>query len=251
MTPRSARTARPNRRDETKDLPLAPCTQNVLTSACKSQRPVASVVSRPARPQRGLSFHPGTCSDTGAMSFVRLYARVLTLLGEESRLGWMLALRQRGARRGAVRRAGAVRPHRRCAGRLAGQGRGPGLDRPDDPARRLGGVRAVHHRLRRADRAARRPAGASPPPGGDDRLFRAHPAAAAELPRRGAFRPADEGHADRHRFAVVAVARLLPRAHGGLRVAAGAAAAVAVPELAAGAAADRAVRRCSPASPRW
>jgi ATP-binding cassette, subfamily B, beta-glucan exporter len=26
------------------------------------------------------------------MNFVRLYARVLTLLGEESRLGWMLAL---------------------------------------------------------------------------------------------------------------------------------------------------------------
>ena len=115
----------------------------------------------------------------------------------------------------------------------------------------LGGLRPVHHHLRRAGRAARRPAGAPPPPRGDDRLFRAHPATAAELPRRHPFRPADEGHAHRHRFAVVAVARLLPRASGRVRFAARAAAAVAVPELAAGAAADRALRRVRACSPRW
>ena len=44
-------------------------------------------------------------------------------------------------------------------------------------------------------------------------------------------------------FAVVAVARILPRAYGRVRFAAGAAAAVARPELAAGAAADRALLR--------
>ena len=59
-------------------------------------------------------------------------------------------------------------------------------------------------------------------------LFRAHPATAAQLSRRHPFRPADEDHAHRHRFAVVAVARILPRASGRVRFAAGAAAAVAV-----------------------
>ena len=49
-----------------------------------------------------------------------------------------------------------------------------------------------------------------------------------QLPRRHPFRPADEGHAHRHRFAVVAVARLLPRAFRGVRLAVRAAAAVAV-----------------------
>ena len=177
------------------------------------------------------------------MNFVRLYTRVLELLGPEARLGWTLAVANL-----ALAAAQFAEPvlFGRIIDALAGA-QTRGRRRPGPTSRRCSrawvGVRAVHHRLRRAGRAARRPAGAPPPPRGADRLFRARPAAAAQLPRRHPFRPAAEGDAHRHRLAVVAVARLLPRAFRGLRVAARAAAAVAVPELAAGAAADRPVRR--------
>ena len=66
---------------------------------------------------------------------------------------------------------------------------------------------------------------------------------AAQLSRQRPLRPADENHADWHRFAVVAVARFLPRTFRRIRFVAGAAAAVAVPELAAGAAVDPALPR--------
>ena len=84
--------------------------------------------------------------------------------------------------------------------------------------RRLGRLRPVHHRRRRAGGVVLRPAGAPPPQPGAGGLFRARPAAAAGLPRRRPFRPADEGHAHRHRYAVVAVGVVLPRAFRRLRL---------------------------------
>ena len=96
-----------------------------------------------------------------------------------------------------------------------------------------------------AGRLVRRPARAPAPQHGAGGLFRARAAIAARLSCRRAFRPADESHAHRHRHAVVAVAVVLPRAFRRLRLHRRAAAGVAGAELAAGLAADRAVRRRS------
>ena len=185
------------------------------------------------------------------MNFIRLYARVLKLLGDESRLGWMLAIAN-------VSLAAAQFAEPVLFGRivdtLAGaQSRG-GVPVWTDLVTLLaawvsfglftitcGALVALH-----ADRLAHRRRHAVM-----TELFRAHPAIAAQLSRRHPFRPADEGDAHRHGFAVVAVARIFPRASGGVRFAAGAAAAVAHPELAAGAAADRALRGVRRRSPRW
>ena len=107
----------------------------------------------------------------------------------------------------------------------------------------VGRVRPVHHFVRRGRGAERRQAGASPAPGGADQLFRAHHAAAADLPHRHPFRPADEGDAERHRFAVAAVAGIFPRAFCRDHVAGRAAAAGVLHQLAACGPAVRSLRR--------
>ena len=154
-------------------------------------------------------------------------------------------LRQSAAGRRAIRRAGAVRQDRRRALRQAAD-RAAGLELGLAAAGGLGGVRPVHHRLQRAGRAPCRQAGAPPAPGGADRLFRAHHATAADLPHRHPFRPADEGDAERHRRAVAALARILPRAFCRDPVAGGAAAAGVLHQLAAGGAACSCCAWCSP-----
>ncbi len=162
------------------------------------------------------------------MSLFRLYARVLELLGKEARLGWILAganLLLAAAQFAEPVLFGRIvdvlsgKPDRRYLGLAA--------------AGDLGGIRPVHHRRRRRGRAARRPAGAPPAPGGADELFRAHPAIAPDLSYGHPFRPADEGDAERHRRAVAALARIFPRAFRGDPVGGGAAAAVDLHQLAA------------------
>ena len=165
------------------------------------------------------------------MSFIRLYLRVLDMLAAEARLGWMLALANLAL--AVAQFAEPVLFGRIIDALVRRTGRDAPAARPDAAARRLGRFRAVHHRLRRAGRAARRPARAPPPAGRADQLFRARAAASALLSRRHAFGPADEGDAHRHRRAVGAVAVVLPRALRGLRLAVRAAAAVAVHQLAA------------------
>ena len=103
--------------------------------------------------------------------------------------------------RRAIRRAGAVRQDRRRALRKAADRSVWIHEFGLAAARGLGGVRPVHDRLQRLGRAACRPAGAPPAPGGADELFRAHHAIAADLPHRHPFRPPDEGDAERHRRA--------------------------------------------------
>src|SRR5215211_8156186 len=79
-------------------------------------------------------------------------------------------------------------------------------------AHRMGSLRYFRDRRRHGGRALCRPSLASSAPGGADRLFRTRAAAAALLSRHDSFGPADEGDAAGHRRAVVALARLLPRA---------------------------------------
>src|ERR1044071_1408904 len=153
------------------------------------------------------------------MNFVRLYTRVLEMLGEESRLAWTLAVANL-----SLAAAQFAEPilFGRIIDTLAGaQSRGSAPAWTDLlPLRGLG-------------RPAPRPAGAPPAPRRDEQLLRAHPATADELPRHDSLRPDAQDHADRRRLDVVAMARVLPRAFRRVRFAARAAAAVAVPELAA------------------
>ena len=174
------------------------------------------------------------------MSLLRLYTRVLELLGKEARLGWILA----GAN---LLLAGAQFAEPVLFGRIVDVLSGkPSTARSDRrrPGRcwRPGRRSACSPSVQRRGRAARRPAGAPPAPGGADELFRAHHAIAADLPHRHPFRPPDEGDAERHRRAVAAVARIFPRAFRRDHVAGGAAAAGALHQLAAGDPAVRAVR---------
>ena len=182
------------------------------------------------------------------MSFVRVYLRVLGLLECRGPAGGDTGGREYRARCGAIRRAGAVRPHRRRAC--------PARCRPASGRRRLTlapllgawvALRAVHHRRRHAHRLVLRPAGAPAPQPGAGGLFRARAAAAARLSHQRAFRPADEDHAVGHRHAVVAVGVVLPRAFRRLRLHRAVAAGDARAELAAGAAAASC---CASASPR-
>jgi hypothetical protein len=151
------------------------------------------------------------------MSFVRIYLRVLGLLRPEARLAVILALANialavRNSSSRCCSAASSMPCPARCPRPRAGRPRAGAADR------RLGRVRAVHHRRRRAGRLVRRPAGAPAPQPGAGGLFRARLAAAARLSFRRAFRPADEGHAHRHRYAVVAVGVVLPRAFRRLRL---------------------------------
>ena len=176
------------------------------------------------------------------MKFFRLYLRVLELLGPEARLGWALALA--GV---ALAAAAFVEPilFGRIVDTLANAQGGvaaTGLERAVAAGRRLGRLRPLHHRREHDRLAARRPARASPLPGGARRLFRAHPAIAAELSHRHPFRPADEGDDHRHQHAVGHVALVLPRAFHQLRLAVHPDAADAVPQLALRADADAPVR---------
>ena len=126
--------------------------------------------------------------------------------------------RQYRARRGAIRRAGVVRPYRRCpVGNIAGRRRTGGA-RAGAAGGRLGRFRSFRDLRGSAGCLVRRPAFASAPQHGAGGLFRARAAIAARLPCRSPFRPADEGDADRHRHAVVAVAFVLPRASLRLRL---------------------------------
>ena len=174
------------------------------------------------------------------MDFLRLYGRVLEKLGSDSRVGWSLAFANVAL---AIAQFAEPVLFGRVINLLAqAQGASAGLVEPVAAAARLGRLRHFHHPVRHADRALCRPAGASPPPRGADRLFRARAATAARLSRRRPFRPADEDHAAGHRRAVGTVAVFFPRKSGGLRVAARAAAAGAVHQLAAGDLAARPVR---------
>ncbi len=160
---------------------------------------------------------------------IRLYTRVLQLLGKEDAPGLDPGGRQPAAGRRAIRRAGAVRPdHRRALGQSLD---GAMQTRQHSPWPLLAawvafGLFTIVCSAR--GRAPCRPARAPPAPGGADRLFRAHHAVAADLPHRHPFRPPDEGDAERHRCAVAALARLLPRAFRRDRLAGRAAAAVAL-----------------------
>ena len=175
------------------------------------------------------------------MSMLRLYTRVLELLGKEARLGWILAVANlllAGAQFAEPVLFGKIvdvlsgKPQ---TGPLASNSAWPLL-----AAWVAFGLFTIV--CSAAGRAPCRQAGAPPAPGGADRLFRAHHAAAADLPHRHPFRPADEGDAERHRLAVAALARILPRAFCRDHVAGGAAAAGALHQLAAGDPAVRAVR---------
>ena len=164
---------------------------------------------------------------------IRLYTRVLELLGKEARLGWILAganLLLAGAQFAEPVLFGKiidVLSGKPAPGPLSSSSAWPLL-----AAWVAFGLFTIV--LQRRGGAARRQAGAPPAPGGADRLFRTHHAAAADLPHRHPFRAADEGDAERHRFAVAALARILPRAFCRDHVAGGAAAAVALHQLAAG-----------------
>jgi ABC-type multidrug transport system fused ATPase/permease subunit len=104
------------------------------------------------------------------MSLLRLYTRVLELLGKEARLGWILA----GAN---LLLAGAQFAEPVLFGRIVDVLSGKPATGPAvvvaglAAAGGLGGVRPVHHRMQRRGRAARRPAGAPPAPGGADEYF--------------------------------------------------------------------------------
>ena len=92
------------------------------------------------------------------MNFLKLYSRVLALLGPEARLGWVLAFAN-------VALAAAQFAEPVLFGRIidtlvkaqAASTRADIAD-ADAAARRLGRVRPVHHRMQRAGRAACRPA---------------------------------------------------------------------------------------------
>ena len=175
------------------------------------------------------------------MSMLRLYTRVLELLGKEARLGWILAVANlllaaaQFAEPVLFGKIVDVLSGKPQTGPLASNSAWPLL-----AAWVAFGLFTIA--VQRAGRAPRRQAGAPPAPGGADRLFRAHHATAADLPYRHPFRPADEGDAERHRLAVAALARILPRAFCRDPVAGGAAAAGALHQLAAG---DPACSRCA------
>ena len=177
--------------------------------------------------------------ETPPMSLLRLYTRVLELLGKEARLGWILAVANLAAGRRAIRRAGAVRPHRRraCPGAADGGASawpllaawaGFGLFTIV-----AGAAVALH-----ADRLAHRQRQA---------VLTSYFEHILQLPltfHSGTHSgPADEGDAERHRRAVAAVAVVLPRAFRRDHVGRGAAAAVALSQLAACDPAVRALRR--------
>ncbi len=147
-----------------------------------------------------------------AMKFLRIYLRVLQLLGPEKRLAWVLALA--GV---ALAAANFVEPI--LFGRII-----------DSLANVQGGDRKLDWPVLMplvtawvgfglfiivastvvslyADRLSHRHY-----PGGARRLFRAHPAIAAELPHRDPFRSIDEGDDHRHQYALGHVAVVLSRA---------------------------------------
>ena len=175
------------------------------------------------------------------MSLLRLYTRVLELLGKEARLGWILAVAN-------LLLAGAQFAEPVLFGSIVDvlSGKPPTGPFASNSAWPLlaawaafglftilcSAAVALH-----ADRLAHRQRQAVL-----TGLFRAHHAVAADLPYRHPFRPADEGDAERHRRAVAAVARIFPRAFCRDHVAGGAAAARALHQLAAGDPAVRAVR---------
>src|ERR1700733_6659286 len=154
------------------------------------------------------------------MSFIRIYLRVLGLLHTETRLAVTLALAN-------IVLAGAqfVEPvlFGRIIDALSGAlpaGLAPAahaLAPPVAVGAALGLLRALYYCRPRPGRLVPRPHGAPPPQPGDRGFLRARSAAAARLPFRRAFRPADEDHAHRHRYAVVAVVAVLPRALRRLR----------------------------------
>ena len=77
------------------------------------------------------------------MKFLRLYTRVLELLGPESALGWTLARCQSGTRLRAIHRTDPVRTHHRSTGEFAGRHTPSRLDRPLAAGRRPGSASAL------------------------------------------------------------------------------------------------------------
>ena len=150
---------------------------------------------------------------------------------------------QPGDCRRAVRRAGAVRQGHRYPDRGAVQSERGGLEPAHAAAGRMGRIWPFQHRGRHLDCALRRPAGTSPAPLRSQRLFSAHPGAAGRISRRYPFRPAHQGDAAGHRFAVGPVGRFLSRPSVQLPHVLRAAAALAFDELAPRPRLDRAHRR--------
>src|ERR1700676_2267722 len=133
------------------------------------------------------------------MSLLRLYTRVLELLGNEARLGWILAAAN-------LLLAGAQFAEPVLFGRIVDVLSGKPSTEPlgSSPAWPLLAAWAAFGLFTILCGAA----GAPPAPGGVDQLFRAHHAIAAGLPHRHSFRPPDEGDAERHRLLMAALARL-------------------------------------------
>ena len=192
------------------------------------------------------SRHRAVGQRRGIMNLIRLYIRVLGLLGPDRRLGWILAVANVAL--AAAQFAEPVLFGKVIDTLTGAQARGQA---PfwGDLLTLLGAwavFGTVHHRGRYAGGAACRPPVAPAAPRRADRLFRARAAVAAIVPRLDPFGTAPEGHADRHRRAVGALARVLPRAPRRLRVADRPVAAVAVPQLAARA---RCSSGCASSSP--
>src|SRR5262249_42658328 len=148
-------------------------------------------------------------ADAGPMKLLRIYFRVLQLLGRESRLAWALALANL-----ALASAMFVEPilfgrivdtlanAQPRVSQVAWRGLTGGLGGPDDAGGRVGQLRALHHHLQHVCGAACGPTVAPPVSGGAHHVLRTRAAAAAELSHRLAFRAAGEGDDHRHEYAV-------------------------------------------------
>ena len=169
-----------------------------------------------------------------SMWLIRLYVRVLGQLGSDLRIGGMLALAN-------VALAVSAFAEPILFGRIIDvltRAQVPGTPRrdvhgPDAADHRLGGVRVLLHRRRRAGRALRGPALAPPAACRGGELFRARARTAAGLPHLDPFGPRAEGDARRLERHGVALARVLPRAFRRARRALHPAAPDGVPQLAA------------------
>lgn len=144
------------------------------------------------------------------MNIFRLYARVLSLLGSEGPLAWILALANLAL--ASAQFAEPVLLGRIIDTLTGAQMRGGRPEvTPDGAACRMGGFRTFHHRVRDVDRSLRRSPRAPAAPRRFDELFRARSAASSLLPRQYAFRPSDEDDAAWHGSVVGTVGRILPR----------------------------------------
>ena len=138
--------------------------------------------------------------DGDSMNFLKLYARVLGRLGPEKWLAALLVLAN-------VAIAVSLFAEPMLFGRIIDQltrslqpGQRADMGGHRAMARRLGGVRHLHHRRRRHGRPLFRPPLPSPAGGRDGRLFRSRAAPADEFSRQRPHRAAAQDH-DRGRLA--------------------------------------------------